>query len=58
MAGCSNAGYRVITRTKALSLPSSYKHAAHVMFHSPFKDDRKLFNYYAPRHAVMVSATT
>jgi hypothetical protein len=55
MAGCSNAGYRVISRANALLLPSSYRHAAHVMLHSPCTDDRKLFGYYSPRHAVTVS---
>ena len=54
MAGCSNTGYRVISRANALLLPSSYRHAAHVMLHSPFRGDRMLFNYYPPRHAVMV----
>jgi hypothetical protein len=56
MAGCSNAGYRVISRANALLLPHSYRHAAHVMLHSPCREDKKLFGYYPARHAVMVSA--
>lgn len=55
MAGCSNASYRVINRANALLLPNSYRHAAHVMLHSPCHDGRKLFDYYHPRHAVLVS---
>ena len=55
MAGYSNAGYRVISRANALILPNSYRHAAHVMFHSPCGKDTKLFGYYPVRHAVMVS---
>ncbi|XP_028401999.1 U8 snoRNA-decapping enzyme-like [Dendronephthya gigantea] len=54
MAGCSNAGYRLINRTNALLLPNSYRHAAHVMLHSPCQDGRKLFGHYHPRHAVLL----
>lgn len=51
----SQTGYRVISRTNALSL-HGYRHAAHVMLHSSLKDtEKKLFNYYLPQHAVMVS---
>ena len=45
----------MISRANALLLPNSYRHAAHVMLHSPCRDDRLLFNYYRPRHAVLVS---
>ena len=55
MAVYSNLGYRLINRANAMSLPNSYQHAAHVMLHSPCADDKKLFGYYSPRHAVMVS---
>ena len=48
----------MISRANALLLPNSYRHAAHVMLHSPCRDDRMLFNYYPPRHAVLVSIVT
>ena len=54
MAVYSNAGYRVISRANALILPNSYRHAAHVMLHSPCGKDKKLFGYYPVHHAVML----